>query len=184
MGEEVLSQPETFLRGKRSWRPWNITISPILATILIVGAVVGTMAMLPQSSCACISKKAMCGIHLKSVTTALAAYAGKHDGQLPDSLAQLANGPDSTVNSGFIVRSSSKKPYIYLGAGKNLNDLDPNTILLYEAPDSHQEGVFGAHAMYVTRAAGTVEFLNGKITDKIASELTAGHNPPRAEKLH
>ena len=151
----------------------------VLAGTIIVFLVGGVFAAFPVRMCGCSTPKTKCLANMTGLAAVLRDYANNHAGRLPNSFADLKKDPTYAGNTWIYDCPGSKQEYIYLGGGKNLRDLEPHAVLVREAPESHQNGYFGEHAMVVLYASGQVKLLEGKFADATTSELVAGHNPPR-----
>jgi prepilin-type processing-associated H-X9-DG protein len=93
----------------------------------------------------------------------------------PDTNATPARGPTTRATANNLT-AGGHLSYIYVGKGLT-TAADSKTVLVYEPLTNHGSG---ANVGY---ADAHVEWQPAKELNKILSELSAGHNPPRPEKL-
>ena len=109
-------------------------------------------------------------------------HAQRNNGVLPQNL-QLLQPPTALMSpkqfSQLLVCPTTSKPFVYVGAGININTSPPNTILIYEPPTNHKDPKTSKGTMSVGYKDGSVMMVSQPFADKIIAELNAGHNPPR-----
>lgn len=113
-------------------------------------------------------------------------YADQHDGLLPNSFADLVGDPadlEKQSIKGMFRCLNSDGEYTYPGRGLKLDSLPSDSVLLYESPNNHHDAKTGRTQLNVLQANGKLLRIQSPKADKFIAELTAGHNPPRAEKL-
>ncbi len=111
--------------------------------------------------------------HLKDLHSAAQYAAGEHGGKLPATLDDLTN---ELVTRDTFLDPQSKKPFVFAGAGKNLNELPSNSVLAYSPEDKNGRAVLFAD--------GRVTYANKKEFDEITNAanapLIAMNNPGMA----
>jgi prepilin-type processing-associated H-X9-DG protein len=130
---------------------------------------------------------------MRQIALACVMYANNHQGQYPDDWTTIRLNQDLTPDVFFCPSTSDMSlagpttaaiagrlgdsSYVYLGKGMTLQS-PPNAVVLYDRPENHH----GEH-MNVLHVDGRVEWLSKDDADKVIAEVTAGHNPPRPDKV-
>jgi hypothetical protein len=131
---------------------WMLVL-PALGSIPILAVV--------YPSCGCKSRESAnrvkCASNLRQIGEAIVLFANGHQGQFPDSFAQLMQTEDM-LGGVFVCPSSVDAPangatmqdtikelndgdhcsYIYAGRGLNLKTVTPQTVVAYEPLSNHQ----------------------------------------------
>ena len=164
---------------------------PTLATWALVsclalgsaGVALGGGAMLMAATAPrtrCDDSRAACGRNLRQVVLAILMYANENKGRLPNTLDDVLNTQQVSAEV-FVCPlqapgPSGAAPYVYVGRGMK-DDIGFEVVVLHDRPGDHPDG------MNVAYGDGHVQWHDLKTARKILSELAAGHNPPRPEKL-
>jgi type II secretory pathway pseudopilin PulG len=88
---------------------------------IVILPIVGIMAgmLLPALSTAREkARMANCVANMKGISTSITLFADDHEGQMPVTLQELANGTYAPVGSMMFVCPKSQRPYIYPGTGQ------------------------------------------------------------------
>ena len=122
-------------------------------------------------------------------------YANENKGQFPPDLATVLATQEMTSDT-FVCYRTSDTPatgpttravaanlemgghlsYVYVGKGMNLS-VPPTAVVAHEPLANHVDG------MHVLFGDGHVEWLDATRGRRLLAELSAGHNPPRAESI-
>lgn len=162
--------PHVFPCGGASWTDdagWHSkSVTPFpMSTMLggqqgigVTAVPVGVGVMLPALNRARHqAREVVCMANLRQIGMGCHMYAADHQGNLPADLGALVTGGYVGSGRAFVCAASGKQPpadglsewvaansdFVYLGAGKRLTDMDPGatTVLAYERPGNHRDGV-------------------------------------------
>jgi prepilin-type processing-associated H-X9-DG protein len=122
--------------------------------------------------------QAVCANNMQAVGQAIMLYAQQHRGDLPPDLATLMQQANLSGQTLVCPLTNSTAPttqqaatakldYIYVGQGRNTNNIDPKTILIYERLTNH-----AGQGINVLRADGSVEFVTGPEAYEITRTTT------------
>jgi hypothetical protein len=64
------------------------------------------------------ARTASCVANMKSISTCITLFADDHEGQMPATLEELANGTYAPVGSMMFICPNGQIPYSFPGAGK------------------------------------------------------------------
>lgn len=167
----------------------------VVAAVLAV--IVGTIALKPSRPAE--STQAWCANRLRQIGLACIMYASENGGRYPPTVNDIqltqeitpevfvcpvsndtrAAGPTTAAVAANLT-AGGHLSYSYVGGG--LTSADANlaqAVVAYE-PVAKHDGTAGMNVVY---GDAHVEWHDARTGAKIAAELNAGHNPPRAEKL-
>ena len=140
------------------------------------------------------AQRVKCASNLRQIGQGIQIYANEHRGALPPSLDVLLTSVDLTSEV-FVCPSSDHEraagtttrdvvsnflanpqhcSYVYVAGGLTGAALTPAHVLAYEHATNHKR-----QGMNVLYGDGAVQWLGPKEAERLLSELTAGHNPPR-----
>lgn len=139
-----------------------------------------------------------CASNLSALGQVMMLYCNENRGQFPDRWEELlrtqqvptflmvcpsssdTDAPgDSWQERLANLSSGGHCSYVYLAKGMNTTNVSSKTILAYEPLKNHKN-----QGMNVLFGDGIVVFEDKIQAKKMLDELSAGHNPPRAEKLN
>jgi len=184
-------------RGRRWYQFTLVELLIILGIIAVLVAI-----LLPTRSDGYRSAQTQCASNLRAVAQQIFVYANVNGGALPESLQTMLRDPSCAMsNNNLLVCPRGKQTpskartltdlakdlddhpgihlsFTYVGAGRTIGMPGPSrAVLLYELAGNHAAG------SNVLFADGHVEFLPLARFQRLLAELTAGHNPPRAEMM-
>ncbi len=162
-----------------------------VATLVMLASYGRIIQRLARSGSTDPPARLTCQSHLRVIGLAMELYGNENHGLYPPRFEDLLLTQEITSEV-FIcpATTDTKAPgqtpeaqaanlsnpghcsYIYLGAGKKINE-PPNIILAFEPPTNHQQA--GMNVLYND---GHVDFISQPLAQKVAAELTAGQNPP------
>jgi type II secretory pathway pseudopilin PulG len=147
----------------------------LVALAIVAGTAAAATVVLPALNRRCtMDNRTRCRFQLRSIGQAMQMYASESRGAFPPDFNTLRVTQDLTSRE--FLCPSGHLSYVYVGRGLT-NKAPPGAVVAYEPPANHRDG---ANVLY---AQGQVVWVDATRLAAIVSELNAGHNPPRPEKL-
>jgi prepilin-type processing-associated H-X9-DG protein len=169
---EVLDyMPPVRRRSVVGYLSWEVGV--LFVSVLVVGGMMAVVLLPPTGRVPETANRAKCASNLSQIGKAITLYANENGGQLPPSLATVFSFGDMPLESATCPSSNDEKSdadtpaeivadltaaetnapghkpclsYIYLGQGKTLAGITPETVLAYEPLKNHDNG--GANVLF------------------------------------